>query len=127
MGTSYLHSQTILHRDLKPQNILMTKKGQVKLADFGLSRNFQLPFNNLTKECLTVIYRSPEVILGHTNYGINVDIWPIGCIFYELATGGDILFLGDSAWGQLIEIFKVLGTPTEKTWKNLKDLTNFSD
>ena len=99
LGTSHLHAKTVLHRDLKPQNILMTNDGQVKLADFGLSRNFSLPFKNLTAECLTVIYRSPEVILGHRSYGINVDIWPIGCIFYELATGGKILFYGDSSWG----------------------------
>ena len=62
----------------------MTKSGIIKLADLGLSRSCSLPFKNLTEECLTILYRSPEVILGHTNYGTNIDIWPIGCIFYDL-------------------------------------------
>ena len=119
-GVNYLHEQCILHRDLKPQNILLTKNGTVKLADFGLSRNCSVPFKNLTQECLTILYRSPEIILGAKTYGTCVDIWPIGCILHELASGGELLFFGDSSWGQLMEIFKVLGTPTLSEWPRIK-------
>jgi serine/threonine protein kinase len=110
---NYLHERAILHRDLKPCNILVDKSGgQLKIADFGLSRGFQLPFRPLSNEIVTLWYRAPEILLGETNYGIGVDIWSIGCIMAELFTKMP-LFCGDCDIGQLYKIFQVIGSPTQ--------------
>ena len=74
-----------MHRDLKPQNLLIDKNGNIKLADFGLARAFGVPIRTLTHEVLTLWYRAPEILLGQKEYSTPVDIWSIGCIFFELA------------------------------------------
>ena len=74
-----------MHRDLKPQNLLIDKNGRIKLADFGLARAFGIPIKTLTHEILTLWYRAPEILLGQKEYSTPVDIWSIGCIFYEMA------------------------------------------
>lgn len=81
----YCHSKRILHRDLKPQNLLVDKSGAIKLADFGLARAFGVPIKTLTHEVLTLWYRAPEILMGQKEYSTPVDIWSIGCIFYEMA------------------------------------------
>lgn len=84
-GIKYCHSNRVLHRDMKPQNILIDmKKGVVKLADFGLARAFIMPYKNYTHEVVTLWYRAPEILLGAKYYSCSVDIWSIGCIFAEL-------------------------------------------
>jgi cyclin-dependent kinase len=123
-GLANCHAKGILHRDLKPQNLLINKNGELKLADFGLARAFGIPVKKLTHEVVTLWYRSPDVLLGNHNYGPDIDIWSVGCIFVEMMNGSP-LFAGESEEIQLLKIFKVLGTPTTQTWPGIVDMPNY--
>ncbi|KAH6928378.1 hypothetical protein HPB50_014968 [Hyalomma asiaticum] len=120
----FCHRRRILHRDLKPANLLIDENGDIKVADFGLCRVFAVPKRAFTHEVVTLWYRAPEILLGATSYSTPVDIWSIGCIFFELVTG-KVLFRGDSEIDQLFRIFRVLGTPTEETWPDVTELPNY--
>ena len=101
----YCHARGVLHRDLKPQNILVDKSGSLRLADFGLARAYLAPHRSRTVDVVTLYYRAPELILGDEKYSFAVDTWAAGCIFVELLTG-EVLFPGDSAIDQLFIIFR---------------------
>merc|ERR1712062_955567 len=112
-GVDFLHSHRIVHRDIKPQNILLANSGSLKLADFGLARIYD--FNALlTSTVVTLWYRAPEVLLG-TTYATPVDIWSCGCIFAELYRKSP-LFSGKYETDQLAKIFQVVGTPPVTAW-----------
>ena len=80
-GKAYIHSKRVLHRDLKPQNLLIKDSNTLKIADFGLARGFGIPVKNYTNEVVTLWYRAPEILLGETEYGMDIDVWSIGVIF----------------------------------------------
>lgn len=119
-GLEFIHSNRIIHRDLKPQNILLDNNNNIKIADFGLSRSFQLPFKPYTKSVQTLWYRAPELLLNSKSYDTSIDIWSVGCIFSELVTGVP-LFSGTSEKDVILKIFQVLGTPSTESWPGLKD------
>uniref|UniRef100_A0A671QTX3 non-specific serine/threonine protein kinase n=1 Tax=Sinocyclocheilus anshuiensis TaxID=1608454 RepID=A0A671QTX3_9TELE len=82
----YLHSHRILHRDMKPQNILLGKGGVVKLCDFGFARAMSVSTLVLTSIKGTPLYMSPELV-EEKPYDHSADLWSLGCILYELHTG----------------------------------------
>eukprot|EP00928_Gymnodinium_smaydae_P055186 TRINITY_DN38780_c0_g1_i1.p1 TRINITY_DN38780_c0_g1~~TRINITY_DN38780_c0_g1_i1.p1 ORF type:complete len:350 (-),score=69.86 TRINITY_DN38780_c0_g1_i1:79-1029(-) len=123
-GIEYCHTRRIIHRDLKPQNLLVSRTLQLKLADFGLARAFSLPVPKYTHEVVTVWYRPPEILLGCTLYSVPVDLWGVGCIIAEMATGQP-LFPGDSEIDTVFKIFQKLGTPNETIWPGLNELPDF--
>uniref|UniRef100_A0A452TUD8 cyclin-dependent kinase n=1 Tax=Ursus maritimus TaxID=29073 RepID=A0A452TUD8_URSMA len=117
-GLAYCHRQKVLHRDLKPQNLLINERGELKLADFGLARAKSIPTKTYSNEVVTLWYRPPDILLGSTDYSTQIDMWGVGCIFYEMATGRP-LFPGYTVEEQLHFIFRILGTPTEETWPGI--------
>ncbi|KAL5966605.1 Cyclin-dependent kinase 1, partial [Taenia solium] len=121
----YCHIRRVIHRDLKPQNVLVdVSRSVVKLADFGLARSIGYPLRTLTHEIATLWYRSPEILLGEAVYCCGVDMWSMGCVFAEMATG-DPLFCGDSEIDQLLQIFRVMGIPTEASWPGVTRLPHY--
>ncbi|XP_076326030.1 cyclin-dependent kinase 1-like [Tachypleus tridentatus] len=120
----FCHQRRVLHRDLKPQNLLIDQKGLIKIADFGLARAFGIPVRVYTHEVVTLWYRAPEVLLGSPRYSTPVDVWSIGCIFAEMANKKP-LFHGDSEIDQLFRIFRTMGTPTEDVWPGVSQLPDY--
>ncbi|KAK9453550.1 kinase-like domain-containing protein [Dipodascopsis uninucleata] len=123
-GIAFCHDNRVLHRDLKPQNLLINSKGVLKIGDFGLARAFGIPVNTFSNEVVTLWYRAPDVLLGSRTYSTSIDMWSAGCILAELYTGRP-LFPGTTNEDQLQKIFRLLGTPTERTWPNISQLPNY--
>uniref|UniRef100_A0A914LU65 Cyclin-dependent kinase 7 n=1 Tax=Meloidogyne incognita TaxID=6306 RepID=A0A914LU65_MELIC len=124
LGLEFLHLNFILHRDLKPNNLLMNLNGRIKIADFGLARYFGSPTRIYTHQVVTRWYRAPELLYGARAYGVGVDTWAMGCIIAELLLRVPI-FPGESDLDQLVKIYNVLGMPTEETWPGLTSLPDY--
>ncbi|KEQ85834.1 Pkinase-domain-containing protein [Aureobasidium pullulans EXF-150] len=123
-GIAFCHDNRVLHRDLKPQNLLINNKGQLKLADFGLARAFGIPVNTFSNEVVTLWYRAPDVLLGSRTYNTSIDIWSAGCIMAEMYTGRP-LFPGTTNEDQLQKIFRLMGTPSERAWPGISQFPEY--
>ncbi|XP_042552393.1 LOW QUALITY PROTEIN: cyclin-dependent kinase 11B-like [Dipodomys spectabilis] len=120
-GVNHLHDNWILHRDLKTSNLLLSHEGILKIADFGLAREYGMPLKAYTPVVVTLWYRAPELLLGAKEYSTPVDMWSVGSIFAELLTHKP-LFPGKLEMDQIHKIFKDLGTPSEKIWPGYNEL-----
>ena len=126
-GVSYIHSQNVMHRDIKGANILVDNKGNIKITDFGLARKFDIRQGvNLTNRVVTLWYRSPELLLGSEHYTTAVDLWSVGCLFAELLTS-KALFAAGNEVGVLDSIYRKCGFPTEETWPGVSLLKYYKE
>ena len=119
-GLKYIHSANVLHRDLKPGNLLVNADCELKICDFGLARGFDPDQNTvmsgqqefMTEYVATRWYRAPEIMLSHQNYNTAIDLWSVGCILAELL-GRRPIFKGSDYVDQLNQILYYIGTPSE--------------
>lgn len=131
-GLKFMHGHKLMHRDLKPGNLLISNEGIIKYSDFGLARYYDkeelkgkdTESAKLTRNVATRYYRPPEVLYGTYNYDFNIDIWSAGCIMGELVLG-DFLFKGENEIDQLTKIFSTLGNAVEDNWPGVSDLPNY--
>ncbi|TFK51747.1 Pkinase-domain-containing protein [Heliocybe sulcata] len=121
-GMKYIHSASVVHRDLKPGNLLVNADCELKICDFGLARGFEhSPDGNqtqLTEYVATRWYRAPELMLAFRQYNTGIDVWSIGCIFAELLMAKP-LFKGKDYVDQLNKILDVLGTPDDEVIRRI--------
>lgn len=123
----FIHSNKVLHRDMKAANILITKHGVLKLADFGLARAFSMKGqpNRYTNRVVTLWYRPPELLLGERNYGPPVDLWGAGCIMAEMWTRSPIM-QGNTEQHQLQLISQLCGSITPEVWPDVENLEHYT-
>lgn len=120
-GLKFLHESFVVHRDLKVSNLLMTDQGVLKIADFGLAREFGLPKCDMTPRVVTLWYRAPELLLDSKSHDAAVDLWATGCIVAELLAHKP-LFPGKTEVQMIDLIVKLLGSPNEKIWPGFSKL-----
>jgi len=118
-GVHYMHKNKVIHRDLKPSNLLVNKRGELKIADWGLARSWNSDMKHLTNRVITLWYRPPELLLGSHQYDAKIDMWSVGCIFAEMFRRAGFLRGRDEAT-QLECIFKACGHPTKENWPKIE-------
>lgn len=122
----FIHGNHILHRDIKPNNLLIAADGSIKLADFGLARSFADPYQLMTYNTITTWYRPPELFYQAQYYSGTVDVWSCGCVFAELISR-DVLFraIPETEINMLSLISAKVGTPTEANWPGVSKLRGY--
>ncbi|GAB1217069.1 hypothetical protein ATERTT37_006292 [Aspergillus terreus] len=123
-GVWFCHENFILHRDIKPNNLLIASDGEVKLADFGLARSFSDPYLRMTHQVITRWYRPPELLYGARFYSGAVDVWSMGMVFAELLLRVPFV-AGNTDLDQISKICEAFGTPTEDNWPGVTKLPNY--
>ncbi|POR33342.1 Serine/threonine-protein kinase KIN28 [Tolypocladium paradoxum] len=121
----FCHESFVLHRDIKPNNLLIAADGEVKLADFGLARSFADPHHNMTSNVITRWYRPPELLFGARHYGGAVDVWSVGTVFAELVMRAPYL-PGSNELDQVKLICEAVGTPTDDNWPGVTRLPEYT-
>lgn len=121
----FCHENFVLHRDIKPNNLLIAADGEVKLADFGLARSFSDPYKIMTSNVITRWYRPPELLFGAKHYSGAVDIWSVGLVFAELVIRTPYI-AGNTEMQQINLICQAVGTPTEENWPGVTKLPEYT-
>ena len=123
-GVWFCHENFVLHRDIKPNNLLIAADGEVKLADFGLARSFADPYGKMTYNVITRWYRPPELLFQARFYSGVVDVWSMGMVFAELIQRAPFV-PGATDMNQLEQICSNIGTPTEENWPGVSKLEGY--
>jgi cyclin-dependent kinase 7 len=120
----FCHENSILHRDIKCNNLLIAADGEVKLADFGLARTFSDPYRHMTYNVITRFYRPPELLYGARHYGGAVDVWSMGCVIAELVLRNFFL-VSNTDIEQIDAITSVFGSCTEDVWPGVSKMDHY--
>lgn len=120
-GVHYMHTNKVIHRDLKASNILVNRNGELKIADWGLARSWNKEMKRLTNRVITLWYRPPELLLGCVEYDTKIDMWSVGCIVAEMFRRSGFLRGGNEA-AQLDLTFRTCGHPTLSEWPNISQM-----
>lgn len=120
----FCHENAVLHRDIKPNNLLIADDGEVKLADFGLARSFSDPYSQMTSNVITRWYRPPELLYGAKHYSGAVDVWSVGLVMAEMILRVPYL-PGNSEIHQLQLICQAIGTPSEDNWPGVTKMPGY--
>ena len=124
-GVNYIHNLKYIHRDIKPDNILLSSEGKIILTDFDLCRQESKGKDDpMTRTAVTLYYRAPEIFYGDSYYGNKIDIWSLGCVFAELIIGRP-LFKANNELGTLSNIIETIGCPNEENWPGVSQLPNY--
>nr|POE51661.1 serine/threonine-protein kinase crk1 [Quercus suber] len=122
----FCHANYVLHRDIKPNNLLIAADGEIKLADFGLARSFADPFAEMTYNTITLWYRPPELFYQSRYYGGAVDVWSVGCVFAEFIQRRPLFqAIPESELRMVQLISEGVGTPTEDNWPGVSKLRGY--
>ena len=125
-GLIAIHAEGLLHRDIKPHNLLLSAGGVLRIADFGLALLApQEADGSISHAVATRWYRAPELLLGSRHYGVGVDVWAAGCVLAQLHTLSALL-PGESDIGQLFTVLRFLGSPTDASWPGFRELPDTS-
>jgi cell cycle related kinase len=115
-GLSHVHDAGIVHRDIKPTNILLTANGVVKIGDFGLARLCDpAEGRSMSHQVATRWYRAPELLFASHHYGVEVDVWSAAVVAAELHSLRP-LFPGLNDIDQMFRVFQVMGSPDPQSW-----------
>jgi cyclin-dependent kinase 7 len=120
----FCHENAVLHRDIKPNNLLVAADGEIKLADFGLARAFADPHMKMSPVVVTLWYRAPELLFGARHYGAAIDVWSVGLVFAELVMRVPYM-AGKTEVDQVALICAAVGTPTEDNWPGVSNLPGY--
>ncbi|KAF5025435.1 hypothetical protein F66182_2495, partial [Fusarium sp. NRRL 66182] len=121
----FCHENFVLHRDIKPNNLLIADDGEVKLADFGLARSFADPHQLMSSRVITRWYRPPELLFDAKHYSGAVDVWSVGTVFAELVMRAPYL-PGNTDLDQVRLVCELVGTPTEDNWPGVTKLSGYA-
>jgi cyclin-dependent kinase 7 len=121
----FCHENFVLHRDIKPNNLLIAADGEIKLADFGLARSFADPYRPMTSNVITRWYRPPELLFGARHYSGAVDVWSVGLVFAELILRVPWI-AGETEVHQINLICQAIGTPNEENWPGVSKLPEYT-
>jgi len=122
-GLKYIHSAKVIHRDLKPRNLLVSHTWDLLICDFGLARrqlDDQIP-DNMTCYICSRWYRAPEAICSWPCYTVKLDMWSVGCIWGEIISYGSILFQGQNSKDVLRLVCDKLGKPDAAWLEKVKN------
>lgn len=125
MGLAHCHSQGVIHTDIKPDNIFINSQGRVKIGDFGEAIYNDDDINDRPHTVTSLWYRAPELIMGMKDYDYAIDIWSVGCIYYQLVCK-NVLFRGSDEIDQLFTIFRILGTVDSIMWPGVVKLPYYN-
>ena len=125
LGLGHIHSHGFMHRDVKPDNVLLFDDGTLKIADFGLSLK-QTSLRSNTIPTNTISYRAPEILLGDDRYGLASDVWCLGMTCRYMFTARSLCTHCESEWEVLCVYFRTFGTPTPSTWDGIEKLPYYS-